>query len=68
MVNFEKTPRTAIQEALTRGISLPFSKATLERMITQEESFLKPKFNFTGLSIGTSLIPLAIIAFLVLKK
>jgi hypothetical protein len=64
MVNFEKTPRTAIQAALTRGNSLPFGIETLERIEKQEKEFLKPKFNYSILS----LIPLAIIAYLVFKK
>ncbi len=64
MVNFEKTPRTAIDEALTRGNSLPFDIETLERIEKQETEFLKPKFNYSILS----LIPLAIITYLVLKK
>ena len=64
MVNFEKTPRTAIDEALTRGDSLPFDIETLERIEKQEKEFLKPKFNYSILS----LIPLAIITYLVIKK
>jgi hypothetical protein len=64
MVNFEKTPRTAIDEALTRGNSLPFDIETLERIEKQEKEFLKPKFNYSILS----LIPLAIITYLVIKK
>ena len=63
MVNFDKTPRTAIEEALTRGDSLPFDIETLERIKKQEE-FLKPKFDYSILS----LIPLAIIGYLWLKK
>lgn len=35
MVIFEKTPRTAKQEALTRGTSLPFSPEILERIKSQ---------------------------------
>ena len=35
MVNFEKTPRTAIDEALTRGDSLPFSREILTRIQSQ---------------------------------
>ena len=64
MVIFEKTPRTAIEEALTRGDSLPFDIQTLERIEKQEEEFLKPKFNYALLSF----IPLAVIAYLVFKK
>ena len=64
MVIWEKTPRTAVEEALTRGHPTPFTKATLERIETQEEEFLKPQFNYSLLS----LIPLAIITYLVLKK
>ena len=63
MVNFDKTPRTAIEEALTRGDSLPFSKKTLERIKKQEEKFLRPQFNYSIL-----LIPLVILGYLVLKK
>ena len=63
MVLFEKTFRTAKEEALTRGNSLPFDIETLQRMEKQEEEFLKPKFNYELLSI-----PLAIIAYLVFKK
>ena len=48
---------------LTRGISDPFTKLSLERIEKQKEQFAKPET-----SIGLSLIPLAIIAFLVLKK
>ena len=64
MVNFDKTPRTAIEEALTRGDSLPFDIETLERIEKQEEEFLKPKFDYSILS----LIPLAIIGYWWLKK
>ena len=64
MVIFEKTPRSAQDLALTRGNSLPFNIETLQRIEKQEEEFLKPKFNYTLLSF----IPLAIIAYLVLKK
>ena len=64
MVNFEKTPRTAIDEALTRGDSLPFDIETLERIEKQEKEFLKPKFNYALLS----LIPIGIILYLVIKK
>ena len=54
--------------ALTKGMGNPFDILTLERIEKQKEQFLKPKFNYSGLSFGTSLIPLAIIAFMVLKK
>ena len=64
MVIFEKTPRTAIEEALTRGDSLPFDTETLQRMKEQEKQFTKPKFNFALLSF----IPLAVLVYLVLKK
>ena len=50
--------------ALTRGLGDPFDILTLERITTQNKQFLKPKFNYSGLS----LIPLAIIAFMILKK
>lgn len=66
---FDKTVRTAIDLALAKGVGNPFPVESLERIEEQNLSFLKPridipKFNFTGLS----LIPLAIIAFMVLKK
>ena len=48
--------------ALTKGIGIPFDVLTLERIKKQEEQLIKPKFNYS------LLIPLAIIAFLVLKK
>jgi len=48
---------------LTRGIGDPFTKLSLERIQRQKEQFAKPET-----SIGLTLIPLAIIAFLVLKK
>ena len=63
MVDFKKTLRSDMDLALTRGES-PFSLQTLERLEKQEENFLKPKFNYSGLL----LIPLAIIAFMMLKK
>ena len=63
MAFFNKTLRSDMDLALTRGES-PFSIETLERITTQNEQFLKPKFNYSGLS----LIPLAIIAFMILKK
>ena len=63
MVNFDKTPRTAIEEALTRGDFLPFDIETLERIKKQEEKFLRPQFNYSIL-----LIPLVILGYLVLKK
>ena len=53
---------------LTKGMGDPFTDLALSRIEKQKEQFAKPKFNYAGLSIGTSLIPLAIIAFLVLKK
>ena len=64
MVIWEKTPRTAVEEALTRGHPTPFTKETVERIETQEEEFSRPQFNYSLLS----LIPLAIITYLVLKK
>ena len=63
MVDFNKTSRSDMDLALTRG-NTPFSDITLERIEEQNLSFLKPKFNYSGLS----LIPLAIIAFMMLKK
>jgi len=50
--------------ALTKGMGNPFDILTLERIAKQKEQFLKPRFNYSGLS----LIPLAIIAFMMLKK
>mgnify|MGYP003651881307 CR=1 FL=1 len=64
MVIFEKTPRTVIDLAFTRG-NLPFDVETLERIEKQEEEFLKPKINN---AVFLSFIPLAILAYLVLKK
>lgn len=58
MVDFNKTSRSDMDLALTRGES-PFSLQTLERIEKQNK-----QFNYSGLS----LIPLAIIAYLVLKK
>ena len=54
--------------ALTKGMGNPFDILTLERIERQTKQYNKPKFNYSGLSLGTSLIPLTIIAFLVLKK
>ena len=51
--------------ALTKGIGAPFDPLTLARIVTQKEQFLKPKFNNYAL---LSFIPLAIVAYLVLKK
>ena len=65
---FEKTPRAVIEEALTRGNSLPFDTETLQRMKEQERQFSKPLTVFPKpLTVGLSIIPLAIIAYLVLK-
>jgi len=48
--------------ALTKGMGNPFDILTLERIERQTKQFSKPVIS------GLSLIPLAIIAFLVLKK
>jgi len=47
---------------LTKGIGDPFDVLTLERIEKQTEQFSKPIT-----SVGLSIIPLAIIAYLVLK-
>tara|TARA_R110000824_G_scaffold202917_1_gene387147 strand:+ start:33 stop:230 length:198 start_codon:yes stop_codon:yes gene_type:complete len=62
---FDVTQRKVIDLALTRGMGGIFSPETLTRMGKQNQQFLKPKFNNYAL---LSFIPLAIIAFLVLKK
>ena len=49
--------------ALTRGAGNPFDALTLARVAAQTKQYSKPVT-----SIGLTLIPLAIIAFLVLKK
>ena len=65
MALFPKTKRTDMELALTRfGNPDNFDESTLLRIEKQNEQFLKPKFNYSGLS----LIPLAIIAFMILKK
>ena len=61
---FDYTERSDMDLAVTRGIGAVFSPETLARIAIQNQQFLKPKFNYSVLS----LIPLAIIAFLVLKK
>ena len=48
--------------ALTKGMGNPFDILTLERIERQTKQFSKP------ITSGLFLIPLAIIAFLVLKK
>ena len=48
--------------ALTKGMGNPFDILTLERIAKQTEQFSKP------ITSSLSLIPLAIIAFMVLKK
>ena len=66
---FDYTQRKVIDLALTRfGKPDMFDDITLERISTQNEEFLKPKFNYAGLSLVTSLIPLVIIAYLVKGK
>tara|TARA_R110000764_G_scaffold127739_1_gene215561 strand:- start:19 stop:198 length:180 start_codon:yes stop_codon:yes gene_type:complete len=52
---------------LTKGMGDPFTKLSLERIEKQKEQFAKPIISSIP-SIGLFLIPLAIIAFLVLKK
>ena len=47
--------------ALTKGIGSPFDVLTLQRIERQTKEYSKP------LSVGLSIIPLAIIAYLVLK-
>ena len=47
--------------ALTKGIGSPFDVLTLERIERQTKQYSKP------LSVGLSIIPLAILAYLVLK-
>jgi len=48
--------------ALTKGIGSPFDILTLQRIERQTKEYSKP------LTVGLSIIPLAIIAYLVLKK
>ena len=47
--------------ALTKGIGSPFDVLTLARIERQTKQYSKP------LSVGLSIIPLAVIAYLVLK-
>jgi hypothetical protein len=47
--------------ALTKGIGSPFDVLTLARIERQTKQYSKP------LSVGLSIIPLAILAYLVLK-
>ena len=47
--------------ALTKGIGSPFDILTLQRIERQTKEYSKP------LTVGLSIIPLAIIAYLVLK-
>jgi len=49
--------------ALTKGLGNPFDVLTLQRIESQSKQFSKPLT-----SVGLSLIPLAIIAYLVFKK
>ena len=60
---FPKTKRTDMDLALTRGIGNPFDVLTLARIEKQTKQFSNPLT-----SVGLSLIPLVIIAFLVFKK
>ena len=53
--------------ALTKGIGKPFSDITFERIEKQNLLFLKPRINIPKMQF-MAVIPLAIIAFLVLKK
>ena len=52
--------------ALTKGIGSPFDVLTLQRIERQKLQFVKPIVSSIP-SIGLSIIPLAIIAYLVLK-
>jgi len=63
---FPKTQRSDIDLALTkdRFDTKQFDKETLQRLEKQEEQFNKPVINYSLLSF----IPLAVIAYLVLKK
>ena len=62
---FDSTQRKVLDLALTRfGKPDMFDDITLERIATQDKAFSKPKPNYALLG----LIPLAIIAFMVLKK
>jgi hypothetical protein len=47
--------------ALTKGIGSPFDVLTLQRIERQTKQYSKP------LTVGLSIIPLAILAYLVLK-
>jgi len=47
--------------ALTKGIGSPFDVLTLQRIERQTKEYSKP------ITVGLSIIPLAIIAYLVLK-
>lgn len=49
--------------ALTKGIGSPFDVLALQRIEKQTKQFSKPIT-----SVGLSIIPLAIIAYLVFKK
>mgnify|MGYP005994239881 CR=1 FL=1 len=62
MANFPKTMRTDMDLALTKGQGQNFDVETIQKIKKQEMQF-KPE------TVSTlSLIPLAIIAYLVLKK
>tara|TARA_R110000824_G_scaffold242344_2_gene431025 strand:- start:352 stop:519 length:168 start_codon:yes stop_codon:yes gene_type:complete len=54
---------SVIDLALTKGMGNPFDVLTLERIEKQTQQFSKPLT-----SVGLSIIPLAIIAYLVFKK
>ena len=56
-----------IDLALTKGMGNPFDILTLERIAKQNLLFSKPRVDIGKMQFIT-LIPLAIIAFLVLKK
>ena len=67
MALFDYTKRTDMDLALAKGMGAVFSPETLARIAIQNQQFLKPTISNIP-SIGLTLIPLAIIAFLVLKK
>ena len=60
---FDYTERSDMDLAVTKGMGAVFSPETLARIAIQNQQFLKPET-----SVSLTLIPLAIIAFLVLKK
>ncbi len=71
MALFPITERTDMDLELTRGIGKPFPKPILEKLETQEieyEKIQKEKIIDEKIIAISALIPLAIIAYLVLKK